>query len=45
MPNKLELELLEQIKKLTLPIDYGNITVTVQAGKPTLVTIENKIKV
>lgn len=38
-------EFMEQVKKLTLPIFYGNIIITVQAGAPVLVTFENKIKV
>ena len=43
--NLWEEEFIKQVKGLSFPFLYGNITITVQAGAPTLVTFENKIKV
>jgi hypothetical protein len=37
-------EFIERIKRLSFPFSYGNITITVQAGAPTLVTFEKKRK-
>jgi hypothetical protein len=39
-------EFIEQVKKrLSFPFSYGNITITLQAGVPVLVTFEHKRKV
>ena len=47
MTDKLEIhdsKLKEQLEKINWPIYYGNIKVQIRAGKPTLVTIEQTIK-
>jgi len=43
--NLREDEFIEQVKRLTFPFPYGNITITLQGGVPTLVTFGKKRKV
>jgi len=39
-----DLELKKELEKVTWPIEYGTVKVTLRAGKPTLVTIERTVK-
>ncbi len=37
-------ELRKELEKITWPIEYGSVKITLRDGKPTLITIERTVK-
>jgi len=40
----IDIKLKEQLEKINWPIAYGNVKIQLREGKPTLITIEQTIK-
>ena len=39
-----EIELINELNKIKWPVKYGSVKVQIREGKPTLVVVENTIK-